>query len=47
MFIPDLDLDFDPSRIQGSKRHRILDPDPQHCLEVQDPMLIDANCCEK
>ena len=22
------------SRIQGSKRHRILDPDPQHCLIV-------------
>ncbi len=21
------------SRIQGSKRHRIPDPDPQHCLE--------------
>jgi hypothetical protein len=25
-------LTFYPSRIQGSKRHRIPDPDPQHCL---------------
>ncbi len=24
-------LTFYPSRIQGSKRHRIPDPDPQHC----------------
>jgi hypothetical protein len=24
-------LTFYPSRIQGSKRHRISDPDPQHC----------------
>ncbi len=30
--IPDPDADFYPSRIQGSKRHRIPDPDPQHCL---------------
>ncbi len=31
LFIPDPDLDFFyPSRIQGSKRHRIPDPDPQH-----------------
>ncbi len=22
---------YSGSRIQGSKRHRILDPDPQHC----------------
>ncbi len=29
MFIPDPDLDFYPSRIPGSKRHRIPDPDPQ------------------
>jgi hypothetical protein len=28
MFIPD--PDFSPSRIQTSKKHRILDPDPQH-----------------
>jgi hypothetical protein len=27
---PDLDPDFYPSRIQGSKRHRIQGPDPQH-----------------
>jgi hypothetical protein len=35
MFIPDPDLDFfihPGSRIQGSKRHRI--PDPQHCIEA-------------
>ncbi len=36
LFIPDPDPDFlpipDPKlRIQGSKRHRISDPDPQHC----------------
>ncbi len=24
-------LNFYPSRIQGSKRHQIPDPDPQHC----------------
>ncbi len=39
MNIPDLEprfqiLIFYPSRIQGSKRHRIPDPDPQHCLNV-------------
>ena len=28
--IPDPDADFLPSRIQGSKRHTIPDPDPQH-----------------
>jgi hypothetical protein len=26
-------LTFYPSRIQGSKRHPIPDPDPQHCLQ--------------
>jgi hypothetical protein len=30
MFIPDPDLAFNPSRIQGSKRHWIPDPGPQH-----------------
>ncbi len=25
-------LTFYPSRIQGSKRHKVLDPDPQHCM---------------
>jgi hypothetical protein len=31
MFIPDPDFFFPPaSRIQGSKMHRIPDPDPQH-----------------
>ncbi len=30
LFIPDPVQDHG-SRIQGSKRHRILDPDPQHC----------------
>jgi hypothetical protein len=39
MNIPDLEprfriLIFYPSRIQGSKRLRIPDPDPQHCLSV-------------
>jgi hypothetical protein len=34
MFIPVLDLVFihHGSLIQGSKMHRILDPDPQPCL---------------
>ncbi len=32
MFILDPDLDFYPSRIQGSKMHWIADPDPQHWL---------------
>jgi hypothetical protein len=32
LFIPDPDPDFLPSRIQGSKRHRIPDPDPQHWI---------------
>ncbi len=36
MFIPDADIDILPIpdlgfRIQGSKKHRIPDPDPQHC----------------
>ncbi len=36
LFIPDPDPNFLPipvprSRIQGSERHRIPDPDPQHC----------------
>ncbi len=34
LFIPDPDHDFSPSLIQGSKRHRILDPDPQHCFQL-------------
>jgi hypothetical protein len=37
MFSPDPDLDFfthPGSRIQGSKRHRIPDPDPQHFLKL-------------
>jgi hypothetical protein len=31
--MPDPDADFLPSRIQGSKRHPIPDPDPQHWEE--------------
>jgi hypothetical protein len=34
MFIPDPELFFYPSRIQGSKKDRIPDPDPQHCFLV-------------
>ena len=35
LFIPDPDPDFFyPSRIPGSKGHRIPDPDPQHCLQA-------------
>jgi hypothetical protein len=30
--IRDLEKTFSGSRIPGSKRHRIPDPDPQHCL---------------
>jgi hypothetical protein len=35
-------LTFYPSRIQGSKRHRIPDPDPQHCFSCFYNMLF---CC--
>jgi hypothetical protein len=35
MFILDPDPDFFPSRIQGSKKHWI--PDPQHCIEGKIP----------
>ncbi len=37
--IPDPDAEFLPSRIQGSKRHPIPDPDPQHCLWLVNPDL--------
>jgi hypothetical protein len=30
--IRDPEKTYSGSRIQGSKRHRIPDPDPQHCL---------------
>jgi hypothetical protein len=35
-WIPDPDLVFVPipDLIQGSKMHRILDPDPQHCTKT-------------
>jgi hypothetical protein len=33
--IPDPDADFLPSRIPGSKRHPIPDPDPQHWFKGQ------------
>ncbi len=33
-------LTFYPSRIQGSKRHRIPDPDPQHCLNFLQKLKI-------
>ncbi len=33
-------LMFYPSQIHGSKRHRIPDPDPQHCIAVQFRKLI-------
>ncbi len=33
MFIPDPEF-FSPSRIQGSKKHQIPDPNPQHWLSV-------------
>jgi len=33
--IPDPDFDWYPSRIQGSKRHRIPDPDQQHSISQQ------------
>jgi hypothetical protein len=32
--IRDPEKTYSGSRIQGSKRHRIPDPDPQHCLTV-------------
>jgi hypothetical protein len=36
LFTPDPDPDFYPSRIQGSKRQRISDPDPQHCVQTRE-----------
>ncbi len=36
-------LTFCPSRIQGFKKHRIPDPDPQHWLELCLPSLIPRN----
>jgi hypothetical protein len=30
--IRDLEKTYSGSRIQGSKRHRLPDPDPQHCF---------------
>jgi hypothetical protein len=36
LFIPDPDFFTNPgSQIQGSKRHRIPDPDPQHLYSIQ------------
>ena len=35
--IRDLEKTYSGSRIQGSKRHRIPDPDPQHWLKVMYP----------
>ncbi len=32
--IRDPEKTYSGSRIQGSKRHRIPDPDPQHCIEI-------------
>jgi hypothetical protein len=34
MFFPDPRSGFFPSRIPGSTKHRIPDPDPKHCLQV-------------
>ena len=33
-------LIFYPSRIQGSKRHRIPDPDPQHCYQHRSTAVL-------
>jgi hypothetical protein len=33
--IRDPEKTYSGSRIQGSKRHRIPDPDPQHCSSVR------------
>jgi hypothetical protein len=37
-------LNFYPSRFQGSKRHRIPDPDPQHCMRRRDFGLFSWYC---
>jgi hypothetical protein len=34
--IRDQEKAYSGSWIQGSKEHRIPDPDPQHCLQVED-----------
>jgi hypothetical protein len=38
--IQDPEKTYSGSRIQGSKRHRIPDPDPQHCFERRDTIDI-------
>jgi hypothetical protein len=38
-------LIFYPSRIQGSKRHRISDPDPQHCILQRSIMSLSIKFC--
>ncbi len=43
LLIPDPDLDFFThpwSRIQGTKRHRIPDPDPQRCIQIMSTLNI-------
>jgi hypothetical protein len=35
---------FYPSRIQGSKKHRIPDPEPQHCHHQLNIVLRTQNC---
>ncbi len=37
--IPDPEKTYSGSRIQGSKRHQIPDPDPQHCSKKISPSL--------
>jgi hypothetical protein len=38
--IRDPEKAYSGSRIQGSKMHRIPDPDPQHCFECRDTIDI-------
>jgi hypothetical protein len=43
--IRDPEKTYSGSRIQGSKGHRILDPDPQHCFHL--PSSVPKRCGEK
>jgi hypothetical protein len=42
-WIRDPEKTYFGSRIQGSKKHRIPDPDPQHCAPFQKILNIPEN----
>jgi hypothetical protein len=44
--IQDPEKTYSGSRIQGSKRHRIPDPDPQHCLAGTGTVVLGRIACQ-